>query len=100
MLYNLSGAYGLNKNYRQALEISEEVIAINPNFPGIQRGRHNYYGPWTKTYGMALMISVSGIRGILDRSNPRKFGPIYTAYGSWLRRNRSCGTRFSISEAV
>lgn len=37
MLYNLSGAYGLNKNYRQALEISEEVIAINPNFPGIQQ---------------------------------------------------------------
>lgn len=37
MLYNLSGAYGLNKNYRQALEIIEEVIAINPNFPGIQQ---------------------------------------------------------------
>ncbi len=37
MLYNLSGAYGLNKNYRQALEIAEEVIVINPNFPGIQQ---------------------------------------------------------------
>lgn len=37
MLYNLSGAYGLNKNYTKALEISEEVIAINPNFPGIQQ---------------------------------------------------------------
>ena len=37
MLYNLSGAYGLNKNYTKALEIAEEVIAINPNFPGIQQ---------------------------------------------------------------
>ena len=37
MLYNLSGAYGLNKNYQQAMEIAEEVIAINPNFPGIQQ---------------------------------------------------------------
>jgi lysophospholipase L1-like esterase len=37
MLYNLSGAYGLNKNYTKALEITEEVIAINPNFPGIQQ---------------------------------------------------------------
>lgn len=37
MLYNLSGAYGLNKNYEQAMEIAEEVIAINPNFPGIQQ---------------------------------------------------------------
>ena len=37
MLYNLSGAYGLNKNYQQAMEIAEEVIAITPNFPGIQQ---------------------------------------------------------------
>lgn len=37
MLYNLSGAYGLNKNYQQAMEIAEEVIAINPNFPGIKQ---------------------------------------------------------------
>lgn len=37
MLYNLSGAYGLNKNYQLAIEIAEEVIAINPNFPGIKQ---------------------------------------------------------------
>jgi len=37
MLYNLSGAYGLNKEYAKAMEIAKEVVAINPNFPGIQQ---------------------------------------------------------------
>lgn len=36
MLYNLSGAYGTDNQFRKALEIAEEVIRVNPNFPGIQ----------------------------------------------------------------
>lgn len=36
MLYNLSGAYGTNRQFSEALEIAEKVIEINPNFPGIQ----------------------------------------------------------------
>lgn len=37
MLYNLSGAYGTNQEFERALKIAEEVIAINPNFPGVQQ---------------------------------------------------------------
>lgn len=36
MLYNLSGAYGTDRQFGKALEIAEKVIEINPNFPGIQ----------------------------------------------------------------
>ncbi len=36
MLYNLSGAYGTNRQFIEALDIAEKVIEINPNFPGIQ----------------------------------------------------------------
>lgn len=36
MLYNLSGAYGTNRQLDKALEIAEQVISISPNFPGIQ----------------------------------------------------------------
>lgn len=36
MLYNLSGAYGTNLQLEKALEIANQVISINPNFPGIQ----------------------------------------------------------------
>ncbi|GAB5409455.1 MAG: hypothetical protein BalsKO_18200 [Balneolaceae bacterium] len=36
MLYNLSGAYGTNRQFEKALEIANQVISINSNFPGIQ----------------------------------------------------------------
>ncbi|MEQ9310103.1 MAG: tetratricopeptide repeat protein [Balneolaceae bacterium] len=36
MLYNLSGAYGTNLQLEKALETANQVISINPNFPGIQ----------------------------------------------------------------
>lgn len=36
MLYNLSGAYGTNRQFDEALEIANQVIQLNPNFPGIQ----------------------------------------------------------------
>ena len=36
MLYNLSGAYGTDRQFEKALEIAEQVISINPNFPEIQ----------------------------------------------------------------
>lgn len=36
MLYNLSGAYGTDQQFEKALEIADQVIQINPNFPGIQ----------------------------------------------------------------
>ncbi len=34
MLYNLSGAYGINKQFNKALEIALQVQQINPRFPG------------------------------------------------------------------
>lgn len=34
MLYNLSGAYGINKQFNKALEIALQVRQINPRFPG------------------------------------------------------------------
>jgi tetratricopeptide (TPR) repeat protein len=39
MLYNLSGAYGTNQEFERALEIAEEAIRLNPNFPGLQGWR-------------------------------------------------------------
>lgn len=39
MLYNLSGAYGTSRQFEKALEIADQVIQINPNFPGIQAWR-------------------------------------------------------------
>lgn len=36
MLYNLSGAYGTDRQFEKALEIANQVQQINPNFPGIQ----------------------------------------------------------------
>lgn len=35
MLYNLSSAYGNDQQYQKALEISNEVKRISPNYPGI-----------------------------------------------------------------
>lgn len=35
MLFNLSGAYGVNRNFIKALEIANQVREINPNFPGL-----------------------------------------------------------------
>lgn len=35
MLYNLSGAYGTDRQFEKALEIALEVQKINPQFPGI-----------------------------------------------------------------
>ncbi len=37
MLYNLSGAYGTNQEFEKALEVANQVIEINPNFPGIRQ---------------------------------------------------------------
>jgi tetratricopeptide (TPR) repeat protein len=37
MLYNLSGAYGTNQEFKKALEIANQVIELNPNFPGVQQ---------------------------------------------------------------
>ncbi|WP_428236115.1 tetratricopeptide repeat protein [Gracilimonas sp.] len=37
MLYNLSGAYGTNREFDKALEIANRVIELNPNYPGIQQ---------------------------------------------------------------
>ncbi|MEQ8523560.1 tetratricopeptide repeat protein [Gracilimonas sp.] len=37
MLYNLSGAYGTNREFQKAMEIANEVIELNPNYPGIQQ---------------------------------------------------------------
>ncbi|MFN1835876.1 tetratricopeptide repeat protein [Balneola sp. MJW-20] len=37
MLYNLSGAYGTDQQFRKAMDIANEVIRINPSFPGIQQ---------------------------------------------------------------
>lgn len=39
MLYNLSGAYGTNQEFEKALEIANQVIALSPQFPGIQSWR-------------------------------------------------------------
>lgn len=39
MLFNLSGAYGTNQEFQKALEIADEVIALSPNFPGVQPWR-------------------------------------------------------------
>lgn len=36
MLYNLSGAYGTDRQFDKALEIAEKVVEIQPNYPGIQ----------------------------------------------------------------
>ncbi len=36
-LFNLSGAYGLNKEYEKALDIIVRVQKINPNFPGAKQ---------------------------------------------------------------
>jgi len=35
MLYNLSGAYGIDRQFNKALEIAMEVQQLSPNFPGI-----------------------------------------------------------------
>ncbi|MEX0719649.1 MAG: tetratricopeptide repeat protein [Balneolaceae bacterium] len=40
MLYNLSGAYGKNHHFELALEVADEVIKINPDFPAIQNWKH------------------------------------------------------------
>lgn len=37
MLYNLSGAYGTNQQFEKAMEIANQLIELNPNFPGIQQ---------------------------------------------------------------
>ncbi len=37
MLYNLSGAYGTNREFEKALEIANRVIELNPDYPGIQQ---------------------------------------------------------------
>ncbi|MDR9415202.1 MAG: tetratricopeptide repeat protein [Gracilimonas sp.] len=37
MLYNLSGAYGTDQQFEKALETANQVIELNPNFPGIQQ---------------------------------------------------------------
>ncbi|WP_421775398.1 tetratricopeptide repeat protein [Gracilimonas sp.] len=37
MLYNLSGAYGTNREFDKALDIANRVIELNPNYPGIQQ---------------------------------------------------------------
>jgi uncharacterized 2Fe-2S/4Fe-4S cluster protein (DUF4445 family) len=34
MLYNLSGAYGINQEFEKALDIALLVRKQNPNFPG------------------------------------------------------------------
>lgn len=34
MLYNLSGAYGIDKQFGKALEIAQKVRQVNPRFPG------------------------------------------------------------------
>ena len=36
-LFNLSGAYGLNKEYEKAQEIIIRVLKINQNFPGAKQ---------------------------------------------------------------
>ena len=46
LLYNLSGAYGMNKNYNKALEILDILKEVNPGFPGI--------GRWQKQIEKAL----------------------------------------------
>lgn len=37
MLYNLSGAYGQTRQFEKALEIANEAIQKNPDFPGIRQ---------------------------------------------------------------
>ena len=37
MLYNLSGAYGTNRQFDKALEVANQVNELNPNYPGIQQ---------------------------------------------------------------
>ncbi len=36
MLYNLSGAYGTDRQFEKALTTAKKVTEINPNYPGIQ----------------------------------------------------------------
>ena len=37
MLYNLSGAYGTNQEFEKALKTANQVLELNPNYPGIQQ---------------------------------------------------------------
>lgn len=50
MLYNLSGAYGTNREFRKALDIVNEALAISPGFPGL-RGWKNQLEQIIKTRG-------------------------------------------------
>ncbi|MFA5668565.1 MAG: hypothetical protein WC967_04920 [Balneolaceae bacterium] len=36
MLFNLSGAYGTDKQFEKAFQISEQIQRISPNFPGLK----------------------------------------------------------------
>jgi tetratricopeptide (TPR) repeat protein len=36
-LFNLSGAYGLQRDFQKAREVLDKLIAINPNFPGARQ---------------------------------------------------------------
>ncbi|MFZ6034194.1 MAG: GDSL-type esterase/lipase family protein, partial [Melioribacter sp.] len=36
VMYNLAGAYALNQEYNKAKELTEQLIRINPTYPGIQ----------------------------------------------------------------
>jgi tetratricopeptide (TPR) repeat protein len=37
MLYNLSGAYGTNREFSRALEIANQVSELNPNYQGLRQ---------------------------------------------------------------
>lgn len=36
-LFNLSGAYGLQRDFAKAREVLDKLISINPNFPGARQ---------------------------------------------------------------
>ncbi|MFU8812108.1 MAG: tetratricopeptide repeat protein [Balneolaceae bacterium] len=38
-LYNLSGAYGLSGEYQQAMELSDRLMEVDPNYPGARSWR-------------------------------------------------------------